>query len=77
MPKDPLQLIELVQRDISDLRKDLGKLEDSLAEFKKQYTEQVTSNLNTWNATSQNLNRVVWIVITAVILGVLALLGLK
>ncbi len=77
MSKDPLQIIELVKRDISDLRKDLGKLEDSLTEFKKQYTKEVTSNLNTWNATSDNLNRVVWIVVGSVIVGVLTLLGLQ
>lgn len=77
MPQDPLQVIEMVKRDIEELKRDLSKLERSLDSFREQYIREVTSNISTWNATSGNINRVVWIVIVSVIAAVLALIGLK
>ena len=69
--------LELIERDIADMKRDLNKLEKNVGEFKKQYSEDITPNINTWNATSANISKIVWVVIIGVVGALFALIGLK
>lgn len=77
MSKDPLQAILLIERDVKDMMRDLDKLDKSIAEFKADYYRDVVPNINSWNATSQNITKIVWVVISAVVVAVLALIGIQ
>lgn len=69
--------IRLIRNDFILFKNDLGKLEASVNDLQTSYKTDVTPNLNTWNKTSDNQSRGGWIVITAVILAILVVIGIK
>lgn len=84
MSQELLTAIKSLERDIKEMRKDIshlnvtvGKMEEALASFKEQYTSEVTSNIKTWNATSENQNKVVWIVVGGVVAAVMTIIGIQ
>lgn len=77
MPPDPLQVAELLRRDISELRKDLSKLEKSLDKFEDRYSKEVTANLSSLLSAPANITKLTWLVVTSLIAVIFAGISLK
>ena len=69
-----LDEIREMRSDIKNIRTDLERMELSLKKIQNNYEDQILPNINTWNATSENQNKVVWIVISAVIAALLGVI---
>ena len=74
---ETMSMIKQVKADIDNLTKTVDRLESSVTKYSDKFDEMIAPNVNSWNATSQNQSRVVWIILTALIGGLIALLGLK
>lgn len=81
MEHDLLKSIELLRQDIEsfkrDIVRDITKMEASLARLEEQYNREVIPNLKTWNTTSDNVSKVVWLVVGTVITALLGVVLLK
>ena len=71
-----LDEIQLMRVDIINMRSDLERMELSLKKMQSHYEDQILPNIKTWNATSDNQNKMVWIVVGAVVVGLLGVIGL-
>ena len=75
------QDLGLFRRDFDNAMKNFDtrfdRLGKDLVEIEKYLASEIKPNTKDWNKTSDNISRVVWIVVTAVVLGLLTLLGLR
>ena len=75
------QDLALFRRDFDNAMKNFDtrfeRLAQDLVEIEKYLANEIKPNAKDWNKTSDNISRVVWIVVTAVVVGLLALLGLR
>ncbi len=69
-------LFKEISANIKSLKNDLTRLERSVGELQEDYKQNVLPNVNTWNKTSENQNKVVWFIILAVIAALLGARGL-
>lgn len=70
---ETLKELANIRKSISELKDKLDKLDDMFDGLEKQ----ILTKSPKWDKTAENVERGVWIVMSAVILGLLALIGLK
>ena len=81
-------LLQKLRNDINLFRKDFDNamtnfhtrfddLSADLKEIEKYLSTEVKPKTNTWDKTSENVSRVVWLIVSAVVVALLAVIGLK
>ena len=82
------ELLQKLHNDIALFRKDFDNamanfhvrfdgLSSDLKEIEKYLSTEVKPKTNTWDKTSENVSKVVWLVVSAVVVALLAVIGLK
>lgn len=75
--KEVSGLFREIKSSLNALESDVSSLRKAVEGLESDYKEKILPNVNTWNSTSDNVGRVVWVVVSAVILALLALIGLR
>lgn len=81
-------LLRKLQRDIELFRKDFDnamqrfeerfdRLSEDLEKMDKYLTDEVRPNTSTWNKTSDSVSKVVWLIVSTVLVALLAVIGLR
>lgn len=81
-------LLRKLQRDIELFRKDFDnamqrfeerfdRLSEDLKQIDNYLTDEVRPNTSTWNKTSDSVSKVVWLIVSTVIVALLAVIGLR
>lgn len=75
--KETSGLFAEIKSEIKAIKTDIGRLEVSVISLEKSYKNDVLPNVKTWNDTSANQSKAVWIVMTCVIITLAGVIGLK
>lgn len=73
---DLIIILGEIKTDVKVMRHDLSNLEKAIDTLQKAYEKEVLPNVNMWNSTANNQSRLVWIVLTAVLVALLGLIKL-
>lgn len=71
--KEVSGLFREIKGDIKNMKSDLERVELAVIKLQAAYEDNVLPNMKTWNQTSENQNKVVWLIISgfvALLLGV-------
>ena len=82
------ELLRKVQRDLDLFRRDFenaqsnfdgrfDRLTDDLVSIEKYLAKEIKPNTKGWNQTTDSISKVVWTVVSGVIVALLALIGLR
>lgn len=81
-------LLQKLHNDIALFRKDFDnamvnfgqrfdKLSADLKEIENYLSNEIRPKTHTWDQTSANVSKVVWLIVSSVVVGLLAVIGLK
>ena len=81
-------LLRKLQRDIDLFRRDFDnamerfeerfdRIANDMKAIDKYLADEIKPNTHTWNRTSDNVSKVVWLIVSTVIVALLAVIGLR
>ena len=82
------ELLRKLQRDLDLFRRDFDnamarfderfdRITEDMKELDHYLTNEIKPNTNTWNKTSENISKVVWLIVSSVVVALLAVIGLR